>query len=373
MSTARQQRVEFGPQAVAQHRVERGERLVEQQRARRVHERAGQRGALALAARQLARALRAPSARVRRPPASARPRRRRGRGAGCASRAQAERDVLAHAQVREQRVVLEQVAEAALRAAARRCRRPRRTAFRPSNADRPRPAAAGRRWPAASGVLPAPDGPKITVRAARALRSATRKPKRAAARWRSAMRMSTSRHHARASCAHDRRRRQPPGRQQHAMQMTEVTQHQEVRGVVLAGLHRLVDRDRQRLRLPGMLPATISVAPNSPIARAKASSMPARMPRQASGSVTRKNTAHSRQAEHPRAARAAGRRLERGARGLQHQRERDDRRGDHRALPAEDQRDAEALLQPARRASRACRSRPAGSSRARSAAAPAAA
>ena len=40
-----------------------------------------------------------------------------------------------------------------------------------------------------------------------------------------------------------------------------------------------------------MLPATISVAPNSPKARAKASSTPARMPRQASGKVTRKNTA----------------------------------------------------------------------------------
>src|SRR5664279_1733711 len=36
-----------------------------------------------------------------------------------------------------------------------------------------------------------------------------------------------------------------------------------------------------------MLPATISVAPNSPSARAKASNTPARMPRQASGSVTR--------------------------------------------------------------------------------------
>ena len=43
--------------------------------------------------------------------------------------------------------------------------------------------------------------------------------------------------------------------------------------------------------LPGMLPATISVAPNSPSARANASSTPARMPRVASGSVTRKKTA----------------------------------------------------------------------------------
>src|SRR5471032_1733980 len=42
--------------------------------------------------------------------------------------------------------------------------------------------------------------------------------------------------------------------------------------------------------LPGMLPATISVAPNSPIARANASKAPASTPRQASGRVTRKNT-----------------------------------------------------------------------------------
>ena len=41
---------------------------------------------------------------------------------------------------------------------------------------------------------------------------------------------------------------------------------------------------------PGRLPAIISVAPNSPSARAKASSTPATMPRAASGSVTRKNT-----------------------------------------------------------------------------------
>src|SRR5471032_2382265 len=42
--------------------------------------------------------------------------------------------------------------------------------------------------------------------------------------------------------------------------------------------------------LPGMLPATISVAPNSPIERANASSVPPSTPRQASGKVTRRNT-----------------------------------------------------------------------------------
>ena len=42
---------------------------------------------------------------------------------------------------------------------------------------------------------------------------------------------------------------------------------------------------------PGMLPATITVAPNSPSARANARTVPARTPRQARGSVTRKNAA----------------------------------------------------------------------------------
>ena len=42
-----------------------------------------------------------------------------------------------------------------------------------------------------------------------------------------------------------------------------------------------------------MLPATIKVAPKSPSARAKASTMPAASPRQASGSVTEQNTESS--------------------------------------------------------------------------------
>src|SRR5579875_96162 len=44
---------------------------------------------------------------------------------------------------------------------------------------------------------------------------------------------------------------------------------------------------------PGMLPASISVAPNSPRARANAKIVPARIPGQASGSDTRRNTRHS--------------------------------------------------------------------------------
>ncbi len=43
---------------------------------------------------------------------------------------------------------------------------------------------------------------------------------------------------------------------------------------------------------PGMLPATTMVAPNSPSARVNPSSAPARMVREASGSVTVVNTRH---------------------------------------------------------------------------------
>ena len=45
--------------------------------------------------------------------------------------------------------------------------------------------------------------------------------------------------------------------------------------------------------LPGMLPASISVAPNSPSARAKARTSPAMMPLRASGSVTSSAVRHS--------------------------------------------------------------------------------
>ena len=96
-----------------------------------------------------------------------------------------------------------------------------------------------------------------------------------------------------------------------------------------------------------MLPATISVAPNSPKARANDSSRPARMPRQASGSETRKNTAHSLDTQ-----RACGvfqlrvDHLEGRPRRLEHQRKGHHGGGDHRRLPGEDQADAEVLQQP---------------------------
>ena len=44
---------------------------------------------------------------------------------------------------------------------------------------------------------------------------------------------------------------------------------------------------------PGMLPASMSVAPNSPMARAKASTVPATRPGAASGTSTRRKTVHS--------------------------------------------------------------------------------
>jgi hypothetical protein len=147
--------------------------------------------------------------------------------------------------------------------------------------------------------------------------------------------------------ARDARRREPPGEQQHGDAGRRGEQHQAVGELVLARLHRLVDGDRERLRLAGMLPATISVAPNSPRARAKASSTPARMPRQASGSVTRKNTAARRGRAPRRLLELRVDVLERRPRRLADEREGDDRRGDHRALPGEDEVDAEAALEPA--------------------------
>jgi hypothetical protein len=45
--------------------------------------------------------------------------------------------------------------------------------------------------------------------------------------------------------------------------------------------------------LPGILPASMSVAPNSPSARAKARTSPARMPLRARGSVTSIAVRHS--------------------------------------------------------------------------------
>ena len=50
-------------------------------------------------------------------------------------------------------------------------------------------------------------------------------------------------------------------------------------------------RERVEVR-PGILPATMMVAPNSPSARAKANSMPPAIPRLARGSVIVKNTRH---------------------------------------------------------------------------------
>ena len=100
------------PQLLADLRVERAERLVEQQHARLVRQRARERDALLLAARELARQplvvalerdepeqLGAPAAPVRAPHAA---------------RAQRELDVVGHRHVAEQRVVLEHEADLAL-------------------------------------------------------------------------------------------------------------------------------------------------------------------------------------------------------------------------------------------------------------------
>ena len=104
-------------------RVERAERLVEQQHARFHRERARQRHALPLSAGELrgiavAEVIELHEARADRSRAAGSPRRRAARAR---AHAQAERDVLEHRHVAEERVVLEDEADAAiLRAPPRR-------------------------------------------------------------------------------------------------------------------------------------------------------------------------------------------------------------------------------------------------------------
>ena len=133
-------------------RVERGERLVEEQHARVARERARERDALALAARELAG-----------------PRLREVRDAEALEQLvdpllAAVGDVLPHGQVREERVLLEDEPDAPL-VGLRKSRRSASNQTSSSSAIRP---DAGRTSPAiarSTEVLPAPDGPtSATVR-----------------------------------------------------------------------------------------------------------------------------------------------------------------------------------------------------------------
>ena len=98
---------------LAQLEVERAERLVEQQRARVVHERAGERDALLLAAGELRRLAVGEVARAGRPRA-ARRRASRSRPSPTFLACGPERDVVPHRHVREQRVLLEDRVDVAL-------------------------------------------------------------------------------------------------------------------------------------------------------------------------------------------------------------------------------------------------------------------
>ena len=134
----------------AQLQVERAERLVEQQHLRPVDERARERDALALAARELDRLAAA---------VALEPHRRQhlldraaALGRFDALHAQAVLDVLDHGHVREERVVLEDGVDVAL------VRRPRRDVLAAELDLAARPAARSRRSSAASSSCPSPTG-----------------------------------------------------------------------------------------------------------------------------------------------------------------------------------------------------------------------
>ena len=144
--------------------VERGERLVEQQQPRAQHQRAGERGALLLPAREL---VRHPAGELRDAYQSERlvhhlPDPTRGRAAG----AEAERDVLVDREMGEQRVVLRHVADVPLpgrhvEAVAGVGVRARRPGVTLPSSSRSRPASSR-----STEVLPAPLSPTTHRRAA---------------------------------------------------------------------------------------------------------------------------------------------------------------------------------------------------------------
>ena len=218
---ARLQLAQLGAQAVAQRLVERGERLVEQQRARLGGERARERDALALAARELVGIARRERAQLERvEPAVDR------RAAAVAARvapaaAEAEGDVLAHRQVREQRVLLEQVAAVALAAPATSTPAPASNSVVAADARcGRRRAAAGRRSPSASASCRRPTG-RTGPAASTSLRNATSSSKRCAA---GADRLARSR---RPTARHERpgirAGASRPASSSTAMQVTEVS------------------------------------------------------------------------------------------------------------------------------------------------------
>ncbi len=105
---------------------------------------------------------------------------------------------------------------------------------------------------------------------------------------------------------------------------------------------------------PGMLPAIITVAPNSPTARVKPRIAAATRPRAASGSVNRdegRDRAMTQRARHRLVARIDA--FEGDARGADHQRQRHHRAGRDRAAPGEEEAEIDAERVAPERSARA--------------------
>ncbi len=217
-----QQLVQLGADAGLRVRVERGERLVEEQHGRVARERARERDALALAAGQAAR----PLAREVRD-------RRSARGSSSARCRPPYSTFCAHAQVREERVVLEHEPDApALRRQARCRGRRRTTSRRPTRSDPLRglssPATAR-----STVVLPAPDGPTSATRRRRPEgQPEVERPKRDG-------------EVVEAERCHERPSRRATSRSD--ADDDEQAAHRE-RHVEVVGVELGVDRERQRLR-----------------------------------------------------------------------------------------------------------------------------
>ena len=98
--------------------------------------------------------------------------------------------------------------------------------------------------------------------------------------------------------------------------------------------------------VPGKLPANVIVAPNSPSARAHASTAPATSAGRIAGSVTRRNAYQLRRAERARrVVEAAVELAQRGLDGDHEERHRDERLGDDHARRRERQSDVEPAVE----------------------------
>ena len=149
-----EQLVELDPHRRLRVGVERRQRLVEQEDARLERERPRERDALALAARQLA------DARSRRGARSGTARAARATGDAATG---AEAHVREHVEMREQRVLLEEVADTRAAPAARRCPARVEPDAVAERDDADRGAAAGPATTRSTVVFPAPDGPTSAV------------------------------------------------------------------------------------------------------------------------------------------------------------------------------------------------------------------